>query len=93
MRVSTRGRRAPGRPTRREDLVLASKRGPEVRAARGREKGRVPRGVVAVLVPLPVSAAEPARGRGDVGREPLGVEERVGPVQKALVEDGPDVEL
>ena len=28
---------------RREDLVLASKPGPEVRAARGREKGRVPR--------------------------------------------------
>ena len=45
---------------RREDLVLASKRGPEVRAARGREKGRVPRTVIAVLVPLPVSAAEPA---------------------------------
>ena len=42
---------------RREDLVLASKRGPEVRSARGREKGRVPRTVVAVLVPLPVSAA------------------------------------
>ena len=36
---------------RREDFVLASKRGPEVRAARGREKGRVPRAVVAVLVP------------------------------------------
>ena len=78
---------------RREDLVLASKLRQEVRAARGREKGRVPRTVVAVLVPLPVSAAEPARGRGDVGREPLGVEERVGPVQKAFVEDGPDVVL
>ena len=42
---------------RREDLVLASKLRQEVFAARGREKGRVPRGVVAVLVPLPVSAA------------------------------------
>ena len=43
---------------RREDLVLASKLRQEVRAARGREKGRVPRGVIAVLVPLPVSGSK-----------------------------------